>query len=193
LTALTNVIDNTLKNNHEVFIDSAVALSIDNTTDTIQHKSAFIRHLITHKINRNMFYSSFCKTTSIQSIHSIEGYTNMCVMTELPIIQIYYNTFKHGIINIQANHDNVVGDFYAQKQTKQDFKVTIKSLFEHIIKPLNINPDNALLVKPHDENVGMGMFKHATRGTLGMLTYDASTELNVQVMSSPTEMNANRD
>jgi hypothetical protein len=135
LTAITNqhVLDNTSKHNYDAFIDSSVTLSVDNTTGCIQHKSAFMRHLISHKFNGKIFYSSFCKTTGIQTINSVEGHTDMRVMNELPIIQIYHNTFKSGIEHIQANHDIIVGDFPAQLQTNQDFKVTIKAIFERIV------------------------------------------------------------
>jgi hypothetical protein len=57
---------------------------------------------------------------------------------------------------------------------------------------LSIRNDNALIIRPQDEKSGMGMFKHATRGTIGMLTYDSNTQKNNQVMSHPTEMSALR-
>lgn len=189
LSAITNqnVMDNTFKSDYNAFIDSAITLSLNHATGTIQHKSAFMRHLITHKFQGKVFYSSFCKKTGIQNITSVDGNTDMRVMNELPVIQIYHNTFKKGIENIQANHDNVIGNFHAQKQTNQDFNVTIKSMFERITRPLSIL-NNALIIRPHDEKAGMGMFKHATRGTLGMLTYDSKNGMNVQVTSSPLEI-----
>jgi hypothetical protein len=187
LSAMTNphVMNNIFKNDHQAFINSTVKLSVDHTTGTIQHKSAFMRHLLSHKFDGQVFYFHFSKTTGIKTITCMEGFTDMRVMNELPVIQHYYNTFKDNIVNIQANLDTVVGNFHAQKQTNQDFNVTVKAVIKQI---QGLQTEKALIIRPHDKKSGMGMFKHATRGTLGMLTYDVSTEQNVQVMSTPTEM-----
>lgn len=181
LSALTNdnVMDHTNKNNQNKIIESLVDLSLDHSQGVIQHKSSFIRHVINHKFNGQTVYNLFTNKTKVP-VTCVLGDTDARVINELPVIQKYHNTFQGSIVNIQANMDNQPGDFHAQKQTNQDFWVSIKTAVDNATKPH--------IIRPHDEKSGMGMFKHATRGTIGMLTYDAQTEQNVQVMSSPTSM-----
>lgn len=176
LSALTNntVIGHTNKNDQNKIIESLVDLGLDHSQGVIQHKSAFIRHVINHKFNGQIVYEIFTNKTNVP-VTCVSGNTDARVINELPVIQAYHNTFQHKIINIQANLDNQQGNFYAQKQTNQDFWVSIKTAVDNATKPY--------IVRPQDEKSGTSMFKHATRGTIGMLTYDSQTEQNVQIMS----------
>jgi hypothetical protein len=171
----------TTKTNNNALMENLVELSINHNMGVIQHKSAFIRHLITHRFEGPIMYGLFGSRIQINNIVCVPGNTDSRIINEFPVIQEYYQQFKPRITSIQANIDNQVGNFYAQKQTNQDFWVNIRTAFDNATIPK--------LIRPHDEKSGMGMFKHATRGTVGLLTYDTATEENIQIMSDTFTLN----
>lgn len=150
----------TTKDNTNELIEYLINLSLNH------NMGVFIRHIINHKFDGPLMYKYFAIKTNFNNIVCIAGNTKSKVMNEVPVIQIYNQAVENNIKSIQANFDNNKGDFYAHKQTNQDFLVNIKTAFNNVTPPH--------ILRPQDEKAGMGIFKHATCGTLGLLTYDAT-------------------
>jgi hypothetical protein len=178
LNSLTNpqVMDKTSKNSQTTLAESLVDLSLDHTKGVVQHKTTILKHISNHRFASDDFYAYY-RTYNPKFKWEPNTHTDIRILNELPIIHEYSTKFDYNIDWVLATADSRAASFPHQIQSNQDFWVMLST---GLNKTLNFG----YKCVPQDEKSGMDMFKHTTRGSLGLLTYDQDGN-NVQVSREP--------
>jgi|SRR3978361_58906 len=165
-----SVLDDTTKKNKKPLIEEVANLSLDHQKGLPQHKTTLLKHIINDKFPIEDYYH----IKKLQEWPQIQFEPNVTidfrVLNELPVVEEYLHQFNSSVEKLLVTGDSLPGEFSHQKQSNQDFWVTIKTIADRSM---------GLGIKhiPHDEKSGKGMFTHTTRGTLGLITYDNNTPI----------------
>jgi hypothetical protein len=161
--------------------------AVDDQKGVPQHKSAFARHIISHRLDpTNVYQNTGCYTKLIFPSQKVT--VSPQVINEVAVLNEYVKNYGKDIKTIEVTCDSKsVLNFPGQLQPNQDFWVTPQeSKFATVM-------DRALGLKsrqfPQDEKSGLNMFKHSTRGSIGLLTYDDQGN-NIQIMHKPIDTQA---
>jgi hypothetical protein len=179
LNSLTNpqVMDKTSKNSQTTLAESLVDLSLDHTKGVVQHKTTILKHISNHRFASDDFYAYY-RTYNPKFKWEPNTHTDIRILNELPIIHEYSTKFDYNIDWVLATADSRAASFPHQIQSNQDFWVNVMTKVD---KSMGLGTHK---VVPQDEKSGMDMFKHSTRGSLGLLTYDQQST-NVQITNKP--------
>jgi hypothetical protein len=131
--------------------------------------------MINHKFYADDFYVPFSTLHDVPKFTWVpDARTDVRVLNEIRVIYEYYQTYHESIVSIEATMDMIPGNFTHQVQTNQDYLIKLFTFgnvkFRHTYQ---------------DEKSGMDMFRHSTRGSIGLLTYDSATGANVQMTRDP--------
>lgn len=183
LNALTNehVLKKVRREDHKPFCENLVNLTLDDTLGITQHKAAIMKHILNQKFPGSYFYDMIIKITGHSKIKYTNSNIDVRVLNEMPVLNSFINEFNSQIIDVTVTLDTLPGMFHAQKQKNMDFWVAVKSSVDSLTKPM--------IIRPHDEKSGTGMFQHSSRGTLGVLTFDQeNTNHSIQFMTKKVSM-----
>jgi hypothetical protein len=167
--------DNTYMTTNNIEKKALVAFSLDDTKGVVQHKSTIRKHMINHKFYADDFFVPFSTLHDVPKFTWVpDARTDVRVLNEIRVIYEYYQTYHESIVSIEATMDMIPGNFTHQVQTNQDYLIKLFTFgnvkFRHTYQ---------------DEKSGMDMFRHSTRGSIGLLTYDSATGANVQMTRDP--------
>lgn len=161
-------------------ITNMVPLFLDHTKGTPQHKDKVLRLMANPKLDHVAVVEEFKVHTQIENCGAVATLTDVRMFKELPVIEQFHKYNSERIAWIQSNGDSVAGDFHAQKQNHQDFWTY---LYSAINNATTCRPFSVVVRPGDDEKAGRDMLDSATRGHLGLLTYDEDTQENIQIMS----------
>lgn len=180
---------------HTIFKDTSVAsihkndltplanalsdLSIDHQQGVIQHKTSIVSSILSQKFPLSSMYNSLKNKVNSKIDLGTNPLVDSRVMSELPLAEELLGRYDDDINKILVTGDTLQGDFPYQKQTNQDFWVSVFPKGSTIDRILGLTP----IVRPHDVKSGMDMFRHSTRGSLGLLTFTENSEHSIQTMN----------
>jgi len=169
-------VNNTTKNNRLPLTKPLVDLSLDHKQGVMQHKTAVLTHMIRHKFTTEELYGIYQELYTTKLKIEPNTTTDLRILNEIPVIHEYMSNYQDNIEWVLATVDSRPASFPYQKQENQDFWVM-----------LTAKGDRAMGLGykcvPHDEKSGMDMFKHSSRGSLGLLTFESNTNTDIQIMT----------
>lgn len=181
LSVLTNnhVLERTTRDNKKPIITALLENSLDHNKGSIQQKTAVSQALTTQQFNADEVLACYQELSKTEKLTWQHGQTVQAQVTEeLAVITEYLKCFgsSNTIVNVHATFDSIPTSFDKQKQTNPDF---IVNLLARLIPKTTYQ----------DAKGGMGMVKHATRGSLGIFTYDPQGNL-IRTTQSPLSLEA---
>lgn len=156
------LLDQTTNKKHTFFMNSLFDHCYNPNEGIIQHKYTLI-----HSIFRGKYPSEFwAKIYQDRFPNSVVTFAPNAIIDfrllgELPVIHHYENTFKENIKNILLTGDSMHTTFEKQKQSCPDLIAELSSYY-----------GNKSIYQ--DIKSGRNMAKHASRGSLGIITYDTN-------------------
>lgn len=185
----SDMLDKINKQNHTPFNKEVGHLALNHTQGTPQHKRSFLGHMFNYRFNTRDIYNLSPYSDKI----STEESSGPCshIITEFPTLQALFERYAGDIQSVKVTSDTMAIDSPGQKQTNPDFLATIFSNFgAKLDQALGIKNNEPLTInRVHDCKAGQGIFKHSSRGTIGIITFDKEGK-NIQTTSEPiTEAN----
>jgi len=175
-----NVMDETTTSNNKPLGQSIVDLAMDPQKGTPQHKTTLFKHITNQRINVDDVYLPFYEhiQNTLPGAESLVKWdphvqVDARVMNELPVFKEYLLRYSKDIAWTLATNDSRSANFTHQKQSNPDFWVYLDRGFGLTGKCVY-----------QDEKSGMDIVRHTTRGSIGLLSYDADNN-NIQVTNNP--------
>lgn len=160
------------KQNPKPLIRDFVKIALDDTTGIVQHKTAIIKHIINQKFSLSNFYEPFIDYTNLTTVkYEPNVFVDCRTLNELKSLELYMKYFGSNIIGTYATLDSRPATFFNANQTNPDFWVSL---------------DGKVIYQ--DDKSGMDMFKHSSKGSIGIVTYDQYGN-NIQMTSNPIKIN----
>lgn len=163
--------------NTQPFISKVVTNTIDNNQGISQHKTTIWKHMSHQRLPGEHFYEPFIEQVPIATQivkYEPHALADFRTINELPVLQEYLQTFHKDIVWTYSTLDSRSANFPKAQQTNPDFWTLID-------KGMGLR--NARCTY-QDEKSGMDMFRHSTRGSVGILYFD-ETGQNIQMTSKP--------
>lgn len=169
----TEMVDKINRQNTKPFVESAVDLVLDHDKGVLQHKTAILKHTTNHRFSADDFYEYFCKKYKHDNVHwEPNTFVDCRILNEISVANEYLNIFGKDITWFYATNDQRSSTFPGAKQSNVDFWV-------YITRVMGINKTTY-----QDEKSGTDIFRHSTRGSIGLVSFDENGS-NIQTMSKP--------
>lgn len=174
-TISNNAMLDEISNENTAEFDNQVGLlALNVNLGTPQHKKAILGHIFNYRYNTKRMYALSPHEPVGPSAH---------VITELPLCEMMFENFGVDIKSVEITSDTVPVIMEGQKQSNLDYIFNVTS--NHVDKTFGFGHtrDDApkTIQRFHDCKDGSGMFKHSTRGTVGLLVFDSSGK-NIQTL-----------
>ena len=180
LTTFTNsdMLNQITPKNHRPLAKRLAALSLDHETGAMQHKTAFLKHMTNHKFPVDDFMVPFVEKIESSIVKwEPNTHSDLRILNELPILKEYHDNYHSDIEWLLCTMDVRPANFPYQKQSNQDFWCMVKTKADRSM-------GLGYKCVPQDAKSGMDVFRHSSRGTLGLLTYDQDGNNN-QITTDP--------
>lgn len=140
-------------------------------------KKMILKHISNQQYPGSYFYEPYRKLTKYNNItYEDNALTDFRVNNELVSLNEYLSCFDKDISNIHATLDKPLAMTFKTSQPNVDFIVKLDHMFG-LRKAITYQDDKS----------GMDMFKHSTKGSIGVVYYDQNGN-NIQMTSNPIEM-----
>lgn len=159
------ILDSTTPTNFKTFDESLGLLALNYSLGTPQHKRSCLSHMLNHKLNVKTLYE-LSKHQDVIVTYEPEG-PSLNTITELPVAETFLDYFKKDVKNFIVTSDTITTKESWTKQSNNDYQVTITSKLDRLL----------CIKRLHDCKEGTGIFKHTTRGSLGIITFDGNNNV----------------
>lgn len=164
--------------------DNAIGtLALDHSLGTPQHKKSILSHMFNHQYNTKNVYALVPSHQHLIVANEPKG-PSPHIITEMPLIKILLDNFSEDIKSVIITSDTIPVVFDGQKQPNVDYILEIAAKkFDTIFGFGSNRRDNNIecITRYHDCKDSQGMLRHATRGTIGLITFDPNGK-NIQTM-----------
>jgi|SRR6201992_146616 len=170
----TDTLNQLNKSNRKHLVNEIVRYNLNDNQGIVQHKNAVIKNLTNQKVPSENVYEPYIEHTNNMLVkYEPNVLTDFRTLNELKTLDLYCKYYGKDIYWIYATLDHRAATFPHATQSNPDFWVLI---------------DKTSRVTYQDDKSGMDMFKHSSKGSLGVVSYDSSGK-NIQMTSKPIEIN----
>ena len=170
----TDTLNQLNKSNRKHLVNEIVRYNLNDNQGIVQHKNSIVKNLTNQKVPSEDMYESYIDYTNNMLVkYEPNVSTDFRTLNELKTLDLYSKYYGKDICWIYATLDHRAATFPHATQSNPDFWVLI---------------DKSSRVTYQDDKSGMDMFKHSSKGSLGVVSYDSSGK-NIQMTSKPIEIN----
>ena len=173
------MLDKISSENHTAFNKELGLFALNTTLGTPQHKKAILGHMLNYPMNAKTMYDLSKYATKIITNEPIGPSAH--ILTELPVCEAFLDRYSSDVLSVTITSDTIPLIVDGQKQTNFDYLTKITTNLDRMLG-LSQRPET--LTRIQDCKDGSSIFKHSTRGSMGIVTFDKNGK-NIQTTPYP--------